>query len=353
MTNLLGKLRNFNIPFLSSLQLYFDIGTSVTRIAIKNKGVVLREPTYLGFNTKLKEPIFFGAEAKSIIGKTPEFIKISRPLVSGIISDFDAEVYLMKYFLEKSVEPYLHQNRLIKPTMKALVSYPVIATEIEQKAIEEILLKAGCNDVTIIEKPIATAIGCGIDIFSHHPHLIVDLGGGLVEISIVSGGGIVSCKTLKSAGEHMDKTIANYVYLKHGLILGEATAEKLKTATLNFTGEEVITLVRGKSLETGLPKSIKMRTGEIKEALLSNFGQIVETTKELIEVSPPEVVDEIFGSGVVLTGGLAGVKGIEKFFTDELKINVYRAANHLDTGINGLISLDKHPGFIRTLPQYR
>lgn len=329
----------FKIPFFHSLELYFDLGTSSTRIAVKDKGIVLKEPTYIGFNTKIKEPIFFGEEAKNILGKTPEFIKIERPIVNGIISDFDAEAQLIKQAITKSVAPYLNQYPLLKPQLKALVHYPLSATEIEQKAVEEVLLKVGCASVQMIVKPLATASGCGIDIFSHKPHLIVDLGGGIIEIAIVSSGGIVSGKSLKIAGEAMDKTIANYVYLKHGVILGEATCEKLKNTLLSFVQEDKLLTVRGKSLENGLPKSIKMKTDEIKEAVLSNFNQIIEGIKELIEISPPEIVDEIYSNGVFLTGGLASAKGVDAFFNEELKMNVSITENYADATIYGLLKL--------------
>lgn len=344
MFNFIKMVKDFKIPFLSSIKVYFDLGTSVTRIAIKNKGVVLEEPTFLGFNIRTKDYIFIGQEAKNIVGKTPEFLKIIRPVINGIISDFDAEVALVKKFIEKSVVPYLNTNKFIKPNIHALTTYPSIATEIEQKAVEEALFKAGCSSVDLIEKPLVTASGCGFNILSHEPNLIIDLGGGLIEISIISGGGIVSQKTIKNAGEQMDKIIANYAYLKHGIILGERTCEELKINLMSFNNEDKILPVRGKSLETGLPKSVKIRTGDIKEALFNNFYQIIDLVKELVEVSPPEIVDEIFDHGIFLVGGLASIKGISGFFSEELKIKTYVNENYAQTTIKGLINLDKHLG---------
>lgn len=343
MTNFISKLRKIHLPFISSLRLYFDLGTAMTRIAIKDKGIVLKEPTYLGYNSRIKEYIFFGAEAKTIEGKTPDFIKIVRPIVNGILSDFDAEVALITKSVEKSVHPFISQHRIVKPTFKALTTIPVIATEIERKAVEESLIKAGCTGVLLIEKPLATAAGCGFDIFSHEPHFIIDLGAGLIELSIISGGGIVAQKTLKNAGEHMNKLISNYTYLKHGIILGQRTCEDLKIELLNFVNDEHSTTVRGKSLETGLPKSVRIKTGDIKEALLANFNQIVDATKELIEVSPPEIADEIFKHGITLTGGLAQVKGIDQFLAKELQIEVYITEHPNDAILHGLVNLDRNP----------
>jgi rod shape-determining protein MreB len=340
MSNFIDSLKNINFPFLSSIELYCDLGTSNTRIAIKSKGIVLREETYLGYNTRIKEPIFFGKEAKLILGKTPDFVKIVKPVANGVIYDFDAEVYLLRNFLEKAVHLYF-ANNIFRPAIRAVTSVPSIATEIERKAVEEVLIKVGCSQVFLIEKPIVNAAGYGFNVFSHQPNLIIDLGGGLIEIAIVSGGGVVKEKTLKNAGEYMNKLIYNYIYLKYGVILGENTCNNLKTSLLNFKDEEISTTIRGKSLETGLPKSIRVKTSDIKESLLGNFNQIIDAVKELIEASPPEIVEEIYRKGIILTGGLSNIKGIDVFFASELKIDVTCPDNPSDTTINGLIQIGK------------
>lgn len=312
------------------------MGTTSTRIAHKEKGVVLRESTCLGLNTKTKEYIFFGQEAKTIIGKTPEFVKIIKPVVSGVISDFDAETILIRRFIEKSIFPYLKIYPFLKPRLTAITAVPYVATEIEQKAVEEALYKVGFSQVHLIEKPLANAAGCGFNIQSHHPHLIVDIGGGLIELSIISGGGIVAQKTLKNAGEYMNGQIANYAYLKHGIILGAATCENIKIKLLNFTNHQETIVVRGKSLENGLPKSIKMNSQDIKEALLASFSQVTDAVKELIEISPPEVIDVIFDTGIVLTGAVAQTPGIDKFISQELKIECLTMDSPQDITIHGL-----------------
>jgi rod shape-determining protein MreB len=218
---------------------------------------------------------------------------------------------------------------------------PSIATEIEKKAVEEALSKVGCSNVYVLEKPLVTAAGANLNIFSHQPNLIADLGGGLIELCVITGGGTVAQKTLKNAGDYMNKLIYNYVYLKYGIILGEATCEYLKINVLNFTNEEKGATIRGKSLETGLPKSVRIKTAEIKEALLGNFNQIIDGIKELIESSPPEVIDEIFKRGIILTGGLASIKGIDIFFANEIKMDVYCLEDPIDATIKGLIKISK------------
>jgi rod shape-determining protein MreB len=342
MSNFIEKIQNIHIPFVSPLHVYFDLGTAKTRIAVKEKGVVFKEASYLGYNERTKEYLFFGNEAKTIHGKTPDFIQIIRPIVNGILSDFDAEVAYINHSLGKAVSPYIPQQLFLKSSIRAITCVPTIATEIEQRAIEESLLKADSSSVILLEKAIATAAGCGFNVFSHHPHFIIDLGAGIIELSIISGGGIVAQKTLQHAGEHMDKLIANYIYLKHGLILGDKTCEDLKIELLNFTNEEKSTTVRGKSLETGLPKSVKIKSSDVKESLISTFNQIVDTAKELVEISPPEVADEVFKNGIALTGNLASVKGIDSFFSKELKIESYVAQHYADATIYGLMKLDKN-----------
>lgn len=337
-TNFFSKIK---IPFFHNFEVYFDLGTTETKIAIKDKGIILREPSYIALNTKNNEYIFYGKEAKEIIGKTPEFIKIIRPISHSVIVDFDSEVALIKKYLERSVYLYFN-NQLIKPTLSGLAVIPSISTEIEQKALQEALYKAGINQVFLIEKSLATATGCGINIFSNKPALIVDLGGGLIEISIVGSGGIISQKTLKTAGENMNKIIFNYIYLKYGVILGEATCELLKTEILNFNNEEKIMTIRGKSLESGLPKSIKVKTSEIKEALINNFNQIIDNIKEILEVSPPEIVDEVNNQGIHLAGGISKIKGLKNFFEDNLKINVIQEETNYYATIRGLMYLAKN-----------
>lgn len=341
MINFIQNLSKIQLPFISHLSLYVDLGTTNTRIAIKDKGVVLQEPTYLGFNKKTREFIFFGGEAKRIVGKVPEFIQIIRPMVNGIISEFDAEVALIKKFIDRGVSPYRSGYPFLKPGFEAIVAVPSIATEIEQKAVEEVFYKLGISRVCLIEKALATATGTGSNVFLHKPSLTVDLGGGIIEIAVISGGGVVMQKTLRTAGEHMNKLIYNYIHLKHGIILGETTCEELKTTLFTFLNEDKTATVRGKSLESGLPKSVKIRSSDIKEALLLSMNQIIDGIKELVELSPPEVVDEIYTNGIVLTGGLASVPGIDTYFAEELKLKVHLPPNRELATIHGLMRIGR------------
>ncbi len=331
------------IPFLSPLLIGFDLGTHTTKIALQNRGVVLREPSYVAERTQPREYIFFGTEAKTIIGKTPDFLTIHKPMVNSIISDFDSEVVLLRYFLEKSVYPYLNKS-FIKPPLVGVSTIPPIATEIEQKAVEEALLKAGCGAVELVKKPLATAMGAGLPVFHHQPHCIIDIGAGTVEVSIISGGGIVSNRTLKQGGDTMDKIIQNYVHLKHGIVLGEATCEKLKISALTFdTAKDTAEVVRGKSLENGLPKSVKIKSSELREALTPVFTTIIDTAREILEQSAPEVVNDVYQEGIILTGKSALIPGLDAYIKDEVHIDV-NIPDHADEAtVYGLLKLINHP----------
>lgn len=339
MFNLIDTIKKFNLPFLSYLDVCIDLGTAHTRIGLKDKGVILREATSTGYNDRSKEYLFFGDEAKKIQGKTPDFIKVVNPVANGVISDFDSEVALMQKLFDKGVGPYL--SRSVRPPIRIVTNLPSVATEIEQRAVNELMNKISSVKTYCINTPLAIAHGVGVNIFSHEPSFIIDLGAGLIEMAIISGGGIVINKTLKNAGAHMNQLIYNYCYLKYGIMLGENTVEDLKIKLLTFGKDERIHTVRGKSLENGLPKSIRLKSSEIKEALNTNFNQIIDGARELIELSPPEVVEEIYSNGILLTGGLTECEGIDTYFSQELKIDAIIPENAKDATINGLLSLSK------------
>ncbi len=343
MKTIIKKIKSLRIPFFSSLRIYFDMGTTMTRIGISQKGIVMRDATFLGYSNRVKEYIFFGNEARAIIGKTPDFISIIRPITSGILYDFDAAVAYIQYLLKTSVHPYLKNYILIKPPLTGITAAPSIATEIEKKALVESLEKAGCTTVHLVERALATAAGCGYDIFSHEPHMIIDFGGGLIELSIVSGGGIVSQRTLKTAGEQMNKLIANYAYFKYALVLGELTCEDIKIKLMNFTTDQKHLNVRGKSLETGLPKTVKISSADIREALAGQFHQVIDAAKELLELAPPEIADAVYKNGIALTGNLASFEHIEQFITKELGIDAFRVEHYEDATLIGLMKLDQNP----------
>lgn len=323
---------------LGKIDVAIDVGTAKTRIAIFDKGIVLREATFIGLNLNKHEYIFFGNDAKELFGKSPNIIKIIKPMIAAVISDFDASVGLLDHFVKKAVKTYFAKS-LIHPKLHCYSSSSSSSTEVEQKALKEALLKVGFSNVSIMEKPQVTAYGANIPIFSNNPFFLIDMGAGLIEMSVIVSGGIVAYRSIKNAGDYMDKLVYNYLHLKYGIIIGEQTSENLKISLFNLTGEDKTIPVRGKSLENGLPKSVRVASSDIREALINSLNQIVDTAKELMEMVPPELIDGIIKNGVILVGALSGFPGIDKYISSELKIpsTVYDMAE--DATILGLLKL--------------
>lgn len=336
--SILANLAKFFTRALGKIDVAIDMGTSKTRIGIFDKGIVLREPTFIGLNTKTHDYIFCGNEAKELFGKSPNFIKIVKPMVGAVISDFDASVGLLNYFVNKAVKIYFNKS-LIHPKINCFCACATSSTEVEQKALREALNKVGFSDVFIVEKPQATAYGANIPIFSNNPFFLIDMGAGLIEMAIIVSGGIVAYKSIKNAGDYMDRLIYNYLHLKYGIIIGEQTAENLKINLFNLTGTDKIIPVRGKSLENGLPKSVRVGSGDIREALINSLNQIIDGAKELMETVPPELIDGIIKNGIILVGAQSGVIGIDKYISNELKIPATVFDRAEDATILGLLKL--------------
>ncbi len=305
------------------------------------KGIVLRESTYVGHNQRTGEALFLGEEAKNIFGKAPEYIKIIKPFENSIISDFDATVSLVHAFLKKAVHPYTHTS-FIRRGLIGYAPVPTSSTEVEQKALQEALIKAGFQKAYLVDRPVVTALGAGYDVFTSKPVFVVDMGAGSVEMAIILMGGIVHSRVLKIGGDHLDKLIYNYLHLKYGLIIGDLTAEQLKIELYALDDSKSFKAIRGKSLENGLPKSVRVTSADIREALSVPLNRIIDSMKELIETAPPEIIDGLIRSGAILTGGLAQVPGIDQHIMKEVKMPVVVAKEPLDATIRGIMSLFAH-----------
>lgn len=354
MRNIVSKLKQFNFNtglLFKPTSVAVDVGTAMTRFGIEEKGIVLREPTFVGKNTRTNHVIFFGSEAKDILGKSPEYIVISKPFEHSIISDFDATVSLLSELLKKSVLPYYRSN-LIKKGLAAYAVVPTSSTEVEQRALQEALIKSGFQSAYLIERPIAAAFGADIQIFSNQPAFVMDIGAGSVELAVITMGGIVCSKVMKLGGDHMDKLIYNYLHLKYGLIVGEQTAETLKIKLFSLLDSKEVFPVRGKSLENGLPKSVRVTAADIREALATCVNQIVDGIKELIETIPPEIVDGLIKSGIVMTGNMAYIPGLDKYVSNEVKLPVIRARKPEDATVLGLMKLIEEPTSLKRVIIY-
>lgn len=338
------KLRSFFQSIITQTSVAIDLGTSMTRMAIIGKGIVLKEATYIGQHSQQGTYLFYGDEARLMYGKTPQFIQVIKPLEGGILSDFDGCVALLEHFMQKAILPYYKNASLIKPGMKAFIAIPSSATEVEQKATKEAFRKVGFTSVHLTLKPYAFASGARGSIFHHMPLFVADISAGLTEIAVVISGGIVSSKTITMGGNYMDRQLQHYLQLKYGVVIGEQTTSLLKDRLLNLQGTNDSQTARGKSLETGLPKSLKVTASDVREATATSINHIVDAVREVIESIPPELVDGVVQKGLVLTGGLSQVPGIADYISKEIKIPVSVAEHPEMATINGLIRLARQKG---------
>lgn len=311
---------------LLSHDLGIDLGTSSVLVFVKDKGIVVREPSVVARHKKTKQIVAIGREAKRMIGKTPGTIEAIRPLRNGVISDFDATVALLTHYI-KMVHTAPKNPLLPKiPRPKVVVGIPSGVTEVERRAVQEATLGAGARQAILIEEPMAAAIGAGLPIQESQGTFICDIGGGTSEIAVLSLGGIVVNRSIRIAGDEMDEAITNFVRLKHSLLIGEQSAEEIKITIGSAYPTEKndrVTVVRGRDIETGLPKSVRLNESEIREALATVVHQIIEAISETIEETPPELVGDIIEHGIILAGGGAQLLGIDRLIANELKMPVW------------------------------
>lgn len=323
---------------LFSHDLAIDLGTANTIVFVKGKGIVIRQPSVVARHKKTKKILAIGGEAKRMVGKTPEMIEAIRPLKDGVIADFDLTEAMLSYYIKK-----IHESPGIIPKIprpKVVIGIPSGVTEVERRAVQEAALSAGARSAFLIEEPIAAAIGVGLDIEAPQGNLIVDIGGGTTEIALISLGGIVVNRCLRIAGDEMDETIVNFARLKYGLLIGLPTAEEVKIqigSTYPPAGgeKEKKTVIRGRDLETGLPKSLKVGSEEIREALSSVVQQILTAIGEVMEETPPELVADILKSGVMMAGGASQLRGFDKLIAEETKMPVWLAEDPMTCVVRG------------------
>jgi rod shape-determining protein MreB len=299
-----------------STDIGIDLGTASVLVYIKGKGVVLKEPSVVAFDRDTNKIKAIGEEARLMLGRTPGNIVAVRPLRQGVISDYTVTEKMLKYFIQKAVG----RQRFRKPRISVCV--PSGVTEVEKKAVEDATYQAGAKEVTIIEEPIAAAIGAGIDISRPCGNMIVDVGGGTTDIAVISLGGTVVSTSVKIAGDDFDDAIIRYMRKKHNLLIGERTAEdiKIKIGSAYRRPETVSMQVRGRNLVTGLPKTISVSSEETEEALRETTSQIVEAVHSVLEKTPPELAADIADRGIVLTGGGCLLYGLEELIEEKTGI---------------------------------
>ena len=302
--------------FGSGADIGIDLGTASILVYINGKGVVLKEPSVVAYDTNTNEIRAIGEEARLMIGRTPGNIKAVRPLRQGVISDYTITEKMIRYFIQKA----LGKRSFRRPRISVCV--PSHITEVERKAVEDATINAGAREVFIIEEPVAAAIGAGIDIAKPCGNMIVDIGGGTTDIAVISLGGTVVSDSLKVAGDDFDDAIVRYMRRKHNLLIGERTAEeiKIKIGTCYKRDEELTLDVRGRNLVTGLPKTVTLTSDETLEALTEPANKIVDMVHSVLEKTPPELAADIADRGIVLTGGGSLLYGMEKLMEEKTSI---------------------------------
>ncbi len=317
-----------------------DLGTVNTLVLIKGKGIVIREPTVVALHKKTRQILAIGTEAKRMIGRTPASIEAVRPLQNGVISDFDTTEVMLRFFIHKVHEkPGKGLFSLPKiPRPRIVVGIPSGVTDVERRAVQDACLSAGAREAYLIEEPMAAAIGCKLPVEGPEGVMIVDIGGGTTEIAVISLGGMVLSRSLRIAGNELDQEIVNYMRMRYGMLIGERSAEevKIEIGSAYPTGkDDLATVVRGRDLATGLPKSIKISAAEIREALSPIVSQMITMIQELLEETPPELLTDIVERGIFLTGGGALLRGLDKRIAEETKLPVYVADDPLTTVVRG------------------
>ena len=308
------------MPVLS-MDIGIDLGTASILVYIKGKGIVLKEPSVVAFDRDSQEIVAIGEEARKMIGRTPGNITAIRPLRQGVISDYITTEKMLKYFINKS----MNRRTLRKPRISVCI--PSGATEVEKKAVEDATYNAGAREVTIIEEPVAAAIGAGIDISKPCGNMIVDIGGGTSDIAVISLGGTVVSTSLKLAGDDFDEAIIKYMRKRHNLLIGERTAEDIKIAIgCAYPRPETLKMdVKGRNLMTGLPKTMTITSDEMLEALHDPALQIVDAIHNVLERTPPELASDIYERGIVMTGGGALLSGLDELIEEKTGINTVLA----------------------------
>ncbi len=310
-----------------SKEMGIDLGTSNTLVYVKDKGIVINEPSVVAVNTRTDQILTVGNDAKSMVGKTPSHIEAIRPLVEGVVSDFEVTEKMLKYFIDK-----VHQESfslLARPVV--VIGIPLEITEVERKAVEDAALSAGASKVYLVEEPMAAAIGARLPVQESLASMVVDIGGGTTNIAVISLSGIVTWKSMRLAGDELNRSIINYVRENFNLLLGEKTAEdiKIKIGSAMPLEEHTDIKVRGRDLISGLPKEITITDMQIREALTRSVRAMVENIKTVIENTPPELVADIYERGIMLTGGGALLKGLDKVIARETQVPVIIADDPL------------------------
>ncbi len=311
-----------------------DLGTANTLVYMRGKGIIIREPSVVAVDVKMDRVRCVGQEAKDVIGRTPGSIVAVRPLKDGVIADFDMTTSMLQEFIRKA----LKGRSFGRPRVRVIICIPSGVTAVERRAVKEATQNAGAKRVSIIEEPMAAAIGAGLPVAEPTGSMIVDIGGGTSEVAVISLGGIVTSRSVRVAGDEFDSSIINYIKKKYNLLIGERTAENIKMAigsAYPYSDNEPSMDIKGRNLLNGLPENITITSEEIREALSEPLSRIIEAIKVTLEKTPPELAADIIDQGIMLAGGGALLKGLDLLIHAETGMPVKVAERPLDCVADG------------------
>lgn len=307
-----------------------DLGTANTLVYVKDRGIVLREPSVVAIQQGSSRVLAVGEEAKRMLGRTPGNIVAIRPMKAGVIADFEVTEAMLRYFIRKS-----HNRKWVRP--RIIISVPSGITEVEKRAVKDSAIHAGAREVYLIEEPMAAAIGVGLPVQEPAGNMIVDLGGGTTEVAIISLAGIVLSRSVRVGGDEMDEAIVQYMKRVYNLMIGERTAEEIKITIGSAypLGEEVSMEVKGRDLVAGLPKTLTITSEEIREALQEPVSAIIEAIRITLERCPPELASDLVDRGIVLAGGTSQLRGLDKLLAEQTGLPVHVAEDPVSAVAEG------------------
>lgn len=311
-----------------------DLGTANTLVYVRGKGIIVNEPSVVALNARTKQVLAIGDDARKMVGRTPSSIVAVRPLVDGVISDFEVTEQMLKYFIEK-----VHKETFsIFPRPRMIIGIPYSVTEVERRAVEEAAHNAGAREVYLVEEPIAAAIGARLPLQDANGSMIVDIGGGTSEIATLASGGIVTSRSLRIAGDELNSDIITFAQEQFNLLLGERTAEEIKIAIGSATPlpDRLEIVMRGRDILTGLPKAVVVNDDQVREALSRSLGAIVLSIRQVIEETPPEIVADVMERGIMLAGGGALLRGIDRLIAEQTGITAHIANDPLTCVVRGI-----------------
>lgn len=318
---------------LFSNDIGIDLGTANTLVYVRDRGIVLREPSVVAVQSGTNKVLSVGDEAKRMLGRTPANIVAVRPMKDGVIADFEVTEAMLRHFIRKA-----HGRRTIfRPRPRVVIAVPSGITEVEKRAVKESAMRAGAREVFLIEEPMAAAIGCGLPVQEAAGNMIVDIGGGTTEVALISLAGIVFSRSVRVAGDELDEAIMQYMKRAYNLMIGERTAEeiKIKIGSAYPMEKEATMEVKGRDLVAGLPKTLSITSQEVREALLEPISTIVESVRVTLERCPPELSADLVDRGLVLAGGGALLRGLDKLLSEETGLPVHVAEDPLSAVAEG------------------